>query len=341
MQFSIIIVVFHEKSRGNSTFSPKNIHKSHMDKRRKNWYDILYAILGDETLKELRRKFERFCFQHRNVGIPNLMLYIMVGTAVVYLYSMFSQNFLLYEWMCFDRELILQGQVWRLLTYILLDYDANILWMAIGLICYYSLGNAMENLWGTLRFNLFYFTGVLMMDIYCMIFDCFADVYYLNLSLFLGFATLYPDVQFHLFFIIPVKAWILALFNLVMVLLGLCQMPFGPNNLFSVISIANYFLFFGKDVVNVLPLTWRVKVARMMRKKGAPQSAPKRTGTVQFPNAAQQRQHAVRQDYTHRCTVCGRTDVTHPELEFRYCSKCNGYHCYCQDHISNHDHITE
>ena len=43
--------------------------------------------------------------------------------------------------------------------------------------------------------------------------------------------------------------------------------------------------------------------------------------------------------YTHRCTVCGRTDVSNPELEFRYCSRCKGYYCYCQDHINNHVHI--
>lgn len=289
-------------------------------------------------MKDLRRRFERFCFKHRNKGIPNLMMFITLGTAAIYLFSIFTDNFLLYEWLWFDRELILQGQVWRLFTYIFLDFDTNILWMAIGLLCYYSLGNAMENLWGTLRFNLFYFTGVLMMDIYCMIFRCVADVYYLNLSLFLGFATLYPDASFRLFFIIPIKAWILALVDLVLVLAGLLQLPFGPDNLFSVISIANYFLFFGKDVVNVFPISWRVRLVRLFKKKkGSQTAAPKRTGTVQFSNAAARQL----QNYTHRCTVCGRTDASNPEQEFRYCSKCSGYHCYCQDHISNHEHITE
>lgn len=289
-------------------------------------------------MKDLRRRFERFCFKHRNKGIPNLMLFITVATAAVYLFSVFTESFLLYEWLMFDRDMILRGQVWRLISYIFLDYDSNLLWMAIGLLCYYSLGNAMENLWGTLRFNLFYFTGVLMMDVYCMIFDCYASVYYLNLSLFLGFATLYPETHFRLFFIIPVKAWILALFNLVLVLAGLLQLPFGPDNLFSVISIANYFLFFGKDIINVFPVSWCVRIARLFRKKkGNPQPTPKRTGTIQFSNAAPRQTER----YTHRCTVCGRTDVSHPELEFRYCSKCQGYHCYCQEHISDHEHITE
>ena len=45
--------------------------------------------------------------------------------------------------------------------------------------------------------------------------------------------------------------------------------------------------------------------------------------------------------YHHKCAVCGRTDADHPELEFRYCSRCAGYHCFCQDHINNHIHFTE
>ena len=292
-------------------------------------------------MSKLRRSFERFCYKHQRKGIPNLMLYIVVITAAIYLFSIVKNDYSLYFWLSFDRDMILKGQVWRLLTYVFLDFDSNLLWMAIGLICYYSLGTQIERVWGTLRFNLFYLCGVVMMDVYCMIFNCYADVYYLNMSLFLAFATMFPDAQFMLFFIIPVRAWILAVFDLFIVLLGLLQMPFGPANLFSVISIANYFLFFGKDVVNVFPMSWRVRAARLFKKK-APQKAQPRTGTIPFRGGMDYpRQNAPtpKADYTHKCTVCGRTDRSHPELEFRYCSKCNGYHCYCQDHISNHEHI--
>ena len=126
-------------------------------------------------MKNLRKKFELFCFKNRNKGIPNLMLYIVIGTAVVYLFSQMSGSMLLYSALCFNREAILQGQVWRLITYPLTYSAGNILLTAITLLCYYSLGRAMENVWGTLRFNLFYLTGVVMMDIYCMIFalGCF------------------------------------------------------------------------------------------------------------------------------------------------------------------------
>ena len=292
----------------------------------------------------MRKQFERFCYQHRDKGIPNLMLYLCVGTAVVYLFSIATNNYLLYAYLGFDRELILQGQIWRLFTYPLLTYRGDVLMQLLYLLCYFSLGRAIENTWGTLRFNLFYLSGVVLMDIYCMIFGGTADVYYLNLSLFLSYATMYPDSHFLLFFIIPVKAWIFALIDLVLVLSGLFTYPF-PENLFSVISLANYFLFFGKDVLNLIPVSWRANARRLFRKKGTTaqsgsntQSRPK---VVPFPSAGsyQAATAAVKAPFTHKCTVCGRTDVSDPDLEFRYCSRCNGYHCYCQDHISNHTHI--
>ena len=286
-------------------------------------------------MSELRRRFERFCFKNRDKGIPNLMLYISLGAGLVYLFTMATQNSVLYYYLMFDRELILQGQVWRLISYPLTYNAGNLLLTAVSLLCYYSLGRAMENIWGTFRFNLFYLSGIVMMDIYCMIFGGYADVYYLNLSLFLSYATMFPNAQFLLFFIIPVRAWIFALLDLVLVLSGLISYPF-PYNLFSVISIANYFLFFGKDVLNVIPMSWRANAARLFRKK--PKQKAK---VVPFPKAGsyEATTASAKAPYTHRCTVCGRTDVSNPELEFRYCSRCQGYHCYCEDHISNHTHV--
>ena len=287
-------------------------------------------------MKNPRTKFEHFCYKHRNKGIPNLMLYICLGSGLVYLMYMVTGNSILYQLLCFDRASILQGQVWRLLTYPLTYTGGNIFFTLIGLVCYYSIGRAMENLWGTFRFNLFYFTGVILMDIYSMIFNCQADVYYLNLSLFLSYATLYPDAQFMIMFIIPIKAWVLALVDLILILVGVISYQF-PYNLFPVIALANYFLFFGKDTLNVLPLSWRANAKRVGRKV----KNPKQAKTIPFPSAGSYEATTakVKAPYTHKCTVCGRTDISNPELEFRYCSRCNGYYCYCQDHISNHTHI--
>ena len=295
-------------------------------------------------MKNLRQRFNRFCFRHRNWGIPNLMLYIVLGSAIVYIMTQISGNAVLYDFLKFDRDLILHGQVWRLISYPL-TYGAtggNPLLILISMICYFSLGRAIENAWGTLRFNLFYCCGVVLMDVFCMLFPLMqADVYYLNLSLFLAYATMYPDAQFLLLFIIPVKAWIFALLDLILTLSDVISLSFPvmffPYNLFPLIAIANYFLFFGKDVANVIPLSWRANFRRLFRRKKSSQqpkvipfpSAGSYEATVKTPTAP----------YTHRCTVCGRTDITNPELEFRYCSRCKGYYCYCEEHISNHAHV--
>ncbi len=287
-------------------------------------------------MKNLRRKFDLYCFRNRNKGIRNLMLYITLGTALVYLMNYMDSSMTLYRLLCFDRNAILHGQVWRLITYPLCYSAGDLLWTFISLVCYYSLGSAIENLWGTIRFNLFYLTGVLLMDVYCLIFNGFADAAYLNLSLFLTYATLYPDAQFLMFFIIPIKAWVLGAVDLFLMLMGIFA-PF-PNCLFPVIAIGNYFLFVGKNIQNLLPVSWRVNAKRAAKKAVHPTAK-----TIPFNNAGsyQATHTTVKAPYTHKCTVCGRTDADHPELEFRYCSRCKGYYCYCQDHISNHAHITE
>ena len=209
----------------------------------------------------------------------------------------------------------------------------DILLVAIGLFCYYSLGRAIENLWGTFRFNLFYLTGVVLVDLYCLIFGGYADATFLNLSLFLAYATLYPNTHFLLMFIIPVKAWIFALVYLALVAWDCLQGSF-----FSLVALANYFLFFGKDVLNVIPMSWQANFRRLFRKKG---TKPTQGKTIPFPSAGsyQATTATVKAPYTHKCTICGKTDISNPELEFRYCSRCQGFHCYCQEHIGNHTHI--
>ena len=293
-------------------------------------------------MKDLRKRFDRFCFVHRDKGIPNLMLYICIGSAIAYVMTMMTQNPIIYQLLIFDKNAILHGQVWRLFSYPLTyGYSSsNILLTAIGLLCYYSLGRVIEHQWGTLRFNLFYLAGVLLMDIFCLIlpypYHLRANVTYLNMSLFLAYATLYPNASFLLFFIIPVKAWIFAVFDLALTLVDVFANPF-PMCLFPLVALANYFLFFGKDVINIIPFSLRLKIRRLFHKN----TAPKRPRVIQFPagTTVEVRNDQVRESFLHKCTVCGRTDVSHPELEFRYCSRCKGYYCYCQDHISDHIHI--
>lgn len=308
-------------------------------------------------MKQLRKRFERFCFRHRDWGIPNLMLYIVLGCGVVSILGLLGYN-QIYSLLCFDRQAILRGQVWRLISYVFTMNGGGILTTLLLLYCYYSLGRAVELSWGTLRFNLYYLTGILLMDIYAMvcggaeILDTTTNTVYtsqffsgyyanymttsLHLSMLICYATLYSESQFLLFFLIPIKAWILALIYLAVVIFQVVSMtvPISmfPHNLFPLVALANYFLFFGKDVANILPFSWRLKLGRRPRK-----AAAKQTGTVDFDPVPPRKTAAPK--FTHRCSVCGKTDVSDPGLEFRYCSRCNGYFCYCEDHINNHTHV--
>ena len=297
----------------------------------------------------MRKRFERFCYMNRNKGIPNLMLYIVIASGIVSLTSMVGYT-QIYDMLMFDRGLILKGQVWRLLTWVITDGSgtaSGIFMDLIMLYCYFSLGKAMENTWGTLKFNLFYVTGIVLMDIFAMALGGLtvpysgfqipgwwlyggSMSYFLHLSMLVGFATLYRDARFVIFFVLPIKASILALLYLILVGVQVISMSvpemYFPHNLAPLVGMLNYFLFFGKEVLNLLP-------------GYTPQ--PKKQGSYapQKPIHFNKPEQKANQNYLHRCTVCGRTDVSNPELEFRYCSRCNGYFCYCQDHISNHEHI--
>lgn len=298
----------------------------------------------------LRTRFERFCYRNRDKGIPNLMLYVTLGSAIVYLLMLFNGGSVLYELLCFDKSKILQGQVWRLFTYVFTEMSASgSMFTLIFLYFFYMLGRHVEQSMGTFRFNLFYLSGIILMDIFAMIF-CptairstadvqaismyyFSMAYYLHLSLLLTFATTHPDSQFLIFFVIPIKAWVIGIVYMILIAVEIFNMSYPamyfPHNLFPLVGLLNYLLFTGKDVVNLFPF---LKNRRRYK-------APKRVfnpGPIPYRQAPQQPKQV---NYAHRCTICGRTDVSNPELEFRYCSRCNGYFCYCEDHISNHTHI--
>lgn len=290
---------------------------------------------------------DRFFLRNRDKGIPNLMLYIAIGTFIVTLLANMGYPQLL-DLLMFNYTKILHGQVWRLFTFVF-TMATDVFSSLILLYCFYSLGRAVESYMGTLKFNFYFFSGVLLMDVFGMLFggltchqgqwiliDCsvlFADnmAFWLYLSMILCYSTLVPDSQFLLFFIIPIKAWVMALFYLIyvgyLVLTMALQGGYFPQYLFPLVGLANYFIFFFRDVPNLFPASWRIR-----RKKAKPVYTP------QEPIAYRAKEKAT-PSYMHRCTVCGRTDASNPELEFRYCSRCKGYFCYCEDHISNHHHV--
>ena len=143
--------------------------------------------------------------------------------------------------------------------------------------------------------------------------------------MFFSYATLFPDVQVLFMFIIPVKVKWLAYIDAAVFVFAMVTAPF-PFNLLPLVAILNYFVFFGDELIS------SIHSDRARYKKT----------TVNFNREKQKIKYEQKNaSYTRKCAVCGRTDTDYPDLEFRYCSRCAGYHCFCQDHINNHIHFTE
>ena len=308
-------------------------------------------------MAHLKRDFNRFMYKHRDKGIPRLMLWICISNALVFLISLFNES--LVNLLYFNAAAILRGQVWRLVTYIFtfavgsgpIFYRIFVATLSISF--YYWIGTLLEKTWGTLRFNLFYLMGVVLMDVTALAlylgFGIPAGVttHYLNLSMFLAVATLLPDYKIYLNLIIPVKmkwlAWLDLAYTLYEVVSAIVFL--GPYYnyhigiilyaLFPLIALLNYFIFFGRDVKNLLPgrHLHQKRPGRVRRQKTVAEPQPDPDWAKNYRSESGQR------PYRHKCTVCGRTDVDCPDLEFRYCSKCAGYFCYCIDHINNHTHV--
>ena len=289
-------------------------------------------------MKDLKKRFDRFCLKNRDSGIRDLMLVLAIGNLAVYLLSVIDPSNVVYSFLCFSRSKILHGQIWRLFTYVftyLSDVGPRYLFLAlISLFCYYQFGKILENYWGTLRFNLYYLTGVVLTDIAGLLLGFSVDASALYLSLFLAVATIAPEAQVLLFFFIPIKFKYMALVYLAFTAIDVVTyvLAYGLLSftwLLPLVPLANYFLFFGSGISVLFPASWRARAHRAH----TPHQRPNANWSQRYQSTTGER------PYRHKCTVCGRTDTEYPNLEFRYCSKCNGYYCYCIDHINNHVHI--
>ena len=281
-------------------------------------------------MRKLMKKVEMFCYKHPRFGITNLMLYIVIGNAIVWLFSMMDRSGMLTVFLAFDPALILKGQVWRLITFIFIPESTGF-WALLFFYFYYWIGGTLESQWGTPRFNIFVLSGVALTVIYGFIVYFITGVsypvgaYYVYMSMFFSFATLFPDMQVLLFFIIPIKIKWLAYIDAAYFVLEIFMMRF-PINLLPLVAMLNYFVFFGDDLLRVLSPR-RVRYARK---------------TVKFKSEVNKiRREQETAQYTRKCAVCGKTDADHPNMEFRFCSRCAGYHCFCPEHINSHVHFTE
>lgn len=289
-------------------------------------------------MRWIENKIDKFCIEHPHFGISNLMLYIAIGQAAVGFIDYFSSNSLS-ALLFFFQPSIFRGEIWRLITFVFvpitgdfgfLDFripGTSLFMVAVSAYFYYWIGSTLEREWGTARFNCFYLFGMLLNIIYGLIFGI-ASIHYVNLSMLFAFAVLFPDMQILFMMILPMKvkwlAWIdaaLFIWNIIQSLrAGLWLWAFLP-----LVAILNFFIFFWIEFTDAL----NDRKQRYQHRHSAQ--------TINFKKAAK----SVYQEkgYLHKCAVCGKTDTDYPDMEFRYCSKCNGYYCYCADHINNHEHI--
>lgn len=264
------------------------------------------------------------------------MKIIVIGTAIVYvLYILAGYDFSAISFLTFNLGSLLHLELWRLITFIFVPTTFKPFFLVISLFFYYFIGTTLEREWGTAKFNVFFFGGILITLVFIIIASLvtginysLASTNYVNMSMFFAFAMLYPEMTV-LLLVIPVKikwlAWLDAALFAFNIIGALLQLNF-VSALLPIAALLNFFVFFGADL-----LSW------IRRKSGhiSHQASPK---TIQYKKAVKEQKKE--KGYHHKCAVCGKTDTDHPELDFRYCSKCNGYYCYCSDHIANHIHIT-
>jgi hypothetical protein len=265
-------------------------------------------------LRRLERKFG-------GLALPNLTLFLVGGQLAAYVLSLAKPEFAS-SLMLVPAE-VLEGEVWRLLTYLFTPPASGLLGpigVLISLYVTFLFGRALESYWGDFRYNVFVLVGWLATAAVAFLVPYAAvDNVYLMTSIFLAFAYLNPDFELLLFFVLPIKVKWLARLTWVLFALGA---GFGlvSGSFVTTLAIAaatlNFFLFFGRDI--------------SLRLRGRTRRAAKA-----------QRVQAEATQPTHVCAVCGLTDKDAPDMAFRYCSKCAGSHAYCKDHLRDHEHVVE
>ena len=282
-------------------------------------------------MRKLHDAIDRFCALHPKLAIPGLMRYIVGANAVLFVLSLFASPGTL-NFLAMDARSVLHGEVWRIVTYVLLP-DGGGIFLLISLMFYYWLGETLERMWGSAKFTFYYVSGVLLTAAgYLLAYAIdglsypFWGASYVNMAMFFAYALSFPDAMVRLYFLIPIKMKWLAILDAVYFAAGVFQYAragLWGMALMPVIAILNFFIFFSPDFH---------RRADQIRYRVRPEA-------VQFRRAVKEQKR--QKGYNHKCEVCGRTDAEFPDLEFRYCSRCQGYHCFCQDHIFSHTHFTK
>ena len=292
-----------------------------------------------KLLNKLERKIGKY-------AISNLSLYLIIAYVIGYVLSLTGMM----DIFSLNPYFFLKGQVWRILTWIFVPPSSISLFTIIMLYFYYQLGTALERTWGVFRYNVYIFSGIIFTILGA--FGLYAistlnggipiemgtaisrgfSTYYINLSIFLAFAATYPNIQVLLFFVIPVKVKWLAYIDVI--LLGY-QFFFDPmigmaGRIAIVMSLLNFLVFFfgTRNYRSVSPK----EIYRRRAYKRATASGTYQNGSSSHGSAG----GAITK---HKCAICGRTEKDGDDLEFRFCSKCNGNYEYCNEHLFTHKHI--
>ncbi len=276
-------------------------------------------------LNKMERKFGRF-------AIRNLTKYIIgcyiIGYILMYMQALTRVDLMGYLYL--SPYHILHFQIWRLVSWILIPpSSSNILFVVIMLLFYYSLGSALERTWGAFRYNVYIISGMIftvigafilyfIMGTASVLYAPVFSTYYINLSIFLAFALSYPDMQVLFMMIIPIKIKWLAWLDAAYILYDLVRGSWAIRTVI-IASMLNFIIFFlsTRNFNRISPK--EVRRRQQFQKAVHPKMAPGIT--------------------KHKCAVCGRTEEDGDDLEFRFCSKCNGNYEYCQDHLFTHQHI--
>lgn len=261
-----------------------------------------------KIIDRLDRRFRRF-------GVANVTPLLIAGQVVCYFVIQANPAF--YEKLVIDRQLVLeQGQVWRLFSFLLLPPQTNVIFAFFAWYLFYLMGTALEMNWGAFRYNLYLLVGyVATVAAALALPGGWTTNVYLYGSVFLAFAFLYPDFQLMLMFILPVKVRWLAMIQWIMYFWRFAVGDW-PERVLVLAAVCNFLLFFSADIIA------RIRDGKRRRDY-------------------QRRQIVHRDKPFHRCEVCGITEKTHPQMDFRYCSKCSGAHEYCDEHLRSHEHISE
>lgn len=264
-------------------------------------------------IDKLERKYKRF-------AIRGLITYLVIGSAIVFALKLFSLSRQIDGYLMLSIPEVLKGQVWRLITFIFIPPTYSPIFIIFALLLTYMFGKALEDYWGSFRLNLYYAIGMLSAILSAFI-TGYGHAEFLNLSIFLAFAYLYPNFKILVFFIIPLKIKYLAWFDVALILYSVISGPLSVKAA-ALISFMNFFVFFGREMYG----KWvGPRIKKYIRKR-------KRSKfKVIVPDKPF--------EFVHKCRECGRTSKDYPELTFSYCQLCGSDYEYCHEHLRDHKHF--